>query len=53
MDDTIQELNKAELLFVFNNSDLRSEGMLIEMGYALAKGLPIDDLVSQISTLQL
>jgi nucleoside 2-deoxyribosyltransferase len=41
MDDAIQELDKAELLFVFNNSDVRSEGMLIEMGYALAKGLPI------------
>ena len=41
MDDAIQELNKAELLVVFNNSDIRSEGMLIEMGYALAKGFPI------------
>lgn len=41
MTHALGELDKADLVFVFNNSDNRSEGMLIEMGYAFAKNKPI------------
>lgn len=39
--DTLPNLDKSDMIFVFNNSENRSEGMLIEIGYALAKGKPI------------
>lgn len=41
MEHSLSELDRSEVMFVFNNSDSRSEGMLIEMGYAFAKKTPI------------
>lgn len=41
MADALENLEKSEVVFVFNNSDSRSEGMLIEIGYAVAKQIPI------------
>lgn len=40
-EDTLPNLDSSDAVFVFNNSDLRSEGMLIEIGYALAMKKPI------------
>ncbi|SRR5258708_2750080 len=38
MQHTFSDLDKADALFAYINSDARSEGMLMEIGYALAKG---------------
>ena len=41
MEHALGELDSSDLVFVYNNSDNRSEGMLIEIGYALAKNKPV------------
>ncbi len=41
MSHALSELSNSDAMFVYNSSDQRSEGMLIEMGYALAKNKPI------------
>ncbi len=35
------EIDKVDFLFVLLTSDNKSEGMLMEIGYCLAKGIPI------------
>lgn len=41
LDHELVELSKADRILAFIDSDNRSEGLLIELGYALAKGKPI------------
>ncbi len=41
MTHALAELDSSDVVFVYNNSDQRSEGMLIEIGYAVAKGKPV------------
>ena len=41
LEHTLQELDQADVYLAYINSDQRSEGMLIELGYALAKGKKI------------
>lgn len=37
---TLNHLDDSDLIFAFVRSEQKSEGMLIEVGYALAKGKP-------------
>jgi nucleoside 2-deoxyribosyltransferase len=41
MEHALQELDQCDTLLAWMNSDNRSEGMLIEIGYAKAKGKKI------------
>ena len=41
LDNALQQLDACDLVFAFVNSASRSEGMLIELGYAFAKSKPI------------
>lgn len=41
MEHALAELDKSDALLAFVNSDNKSEGMLIEVGYAIAKGKPV------------
>ncbi len=41
MEHALEELDKSDALLAWINSDSRSEGMLIEIGYARAKGKKI------------
>jgi len=41
MSHALSELDKSDILFAYVNSPDRSEGMLIEIGYALGKNKPI------------
>jgi len=41
MDHALQELDKSDMLLALVTSENKSEGMLIEVGYALAKGKKI------------
>jgi len=41
MQEAFRMMAKSDLLLVLQASELRSEGMLMEVGYALAKGLPV------------
>ena len=41
LDHEFVELSKVDQVFALIDSDNRSEGLLIELGYALAKGKPI------------
>lgn len=41
MDDGFSELDECDALFVLIAGPERSEGMLMEVGYAYAKGMPI------------
>ena len=41
MEHSLEELDRCDAIFAFINSNERSEGMLIEIGYAKAKGKPI------------
>lgn len=40
MEHAFRQLDTADLLFAFIKSDSKSEGMLTEIGYAIAKGKP-------------
>ncbi len=39
--DAFKNIDGAGLLFVVLNSQQKSEGMILEMGYAIAKGVPV------------
>lgn len=41
MDHAFKKINTVDVLFVILTSDEKSEGMLMEIGYALAKKIPI------------
>lgn len=41
MEQALKDLDRHDALLAFVNSDNKSEGMLIEVGYALAKGKQI------------
>lgn len=41
MEHALEELDKSDAILAWMNSDSRSEGMLIEIGYAKAKGKKI------------
>jgi nucleoside 2-deoxyribosyltransferase len=41
MEHSLKELDQCDALLAFVNSDQKSEGMLIEVGYAVAKNKPI------------
>ncbi len=41
MEHALKDLNQCDVLLAFINANEKSEGMLIEVGYALAKGIPI------------
>ncbi len=40
-DEVFRELSTCDCVVVILNSNEKSEGMLIEIGYAIAKGIPI------------
>lgn len=39
--DSLNILESKEIIFVLLRSEVKSEGMLMEVGYAIAKGIPI------------
>lgn len=39
--DAFRTLNNSQLLFVLLTSEEKSEGMILEVGYAIARGIPI------------
>lgn len=41
MQEAFRMMAESDLVLVLQASELRSEGMLMEVGYALAKGLPV------------
>lgn len=41
MQEAFRMMAESDLLLVLQASEVRSEGMLMEVGYALAKGLPV------------
>lgn len=41
MHEAFKELDKAELQFVLLSSEAKDEGMILEIGYAIAKNIPV------------
>lgn len=41
MHEAFKKLNKAELQFVLLSSEAKDEGMILEIGYAIAKNIPV------------
>ncbi len=41
LDHAFSVINESDFLFVLQTSDNKSEGMLMEVGYCFAKGIPI------------
>ena len=41
MDHAFSVLDKSDMLFVLQTSENKSEGLLMEVGYAIAKNIPI------------
>lgn len=41
MQATFREIDHTDILFVVQSGEARSEGMLMEVGYAIAKGVPV------------
>ena len=39
--DSFKFLSDSDLLFVILNSEVKSEGMILEVGYAIAKNIPV------------
>lgn len=47
LDHTIQKMNESDVVLVFLNSSEKSEGMLIEIGYAIARNKKIILLIKK------
>lgn len=41
MQRAFERIDRADMLFVVQSSEARSEGMLMEVGYAIARGVPV------------
>lgn len=39
--DAFKTIDKSDFLFVLLNSEQKSEGMILEIGYCLGKGIPV------------
>jgi len=47
LDYVFQEIDKADACFVFVRSSRKSEGLLLEVGYALAKNKPLALIIKE------